>query len=207
MSRQSKSLLLLRGANKPLLHLHSPPSAHFPDSIWLENYVFTKLVYHGTLAAVNKECGRQLGPFYLATVLICIYFNPPQSHALINTMTPATQTPILSHLRAVGFTPNHERYRLSVTLLPFRFFHLLSFPQLSQKGFKPNSCLPHQTPTARAYKGKPSGASSSGDAEKLNNIVSRGRLGFDTQHVESLSSTFPPVLWHTFSPFPELHVL
>lgn len=57
MSRQSKSLLLLRGANKPLLHLHSLPSAHFPDSIWLENYVFTKLVYHGTLAAVTRNVG------------------------------------------------------------------------------------------------------------------------------------------------------
>jgi len=61
--------------------------------------------------------------------------------------------------------------------------------------------------TATAYKGEPWGASSPGDAEKLNNVISTGKLGFEPRHVESSPSTLPPVLWCTFSPLLELHVL
>lgn len=99
-------------------------------------------------------------------MLICIYFNPPRSHALINNLKPQPkpQYCLISEMQISS--PNREWYRLSPSLLPFRFFHLLPFLQFSQKGFKPNSCLPSQTPTTRAYKGKPSGASSSGEAKQ-----------------------------------------
>lgn len=128
---------------------------------------------------------------------LCPYEEP-------DTCNPnANITPYLSHRFQLQMVNSTE---LSASLLSFRFFHLLPFPQLSRKGFKPNSCLPHQTPTARAYKGKPSSTSSSGGAEKLNNVISRGRLEYEAQQVKSSSSTFPPVGWPVFSPFPELHV-
>lgn len=99
-------------------------------------------------------------------MLICIYFNPPRSCALISKLKPQAKPQYCLISEVHISSPNREWYRLSASLLPFRSVHLLPFPQFSRKGFKPNSCLPHQTPTARAYKGKPSGTSSSGEAKQ-----------------------------------------